>query len=891
MKRLHLLMLIGAGMSWAASPSNAATLRALTHADEVRVAFSDQATDDAGTVLFAVTNANPSGGIPGVVDQVVKWDLITRQASYVTNLPGGVTTREFCPRTCSYAPSVSDDGQWVAFMSADDPLGANVDGSTEVFRVAADGTSLVQVTNTQTTNTVLYFAMSGSGDRVVFVADRPGGNADLFAVNSDGSGLVHLVDRPGVAFSTVSISDDGTRIAFDGSYEIIPGLPSSYQEIYVVNSDATGLRRVTDSENSAHAWDPFISGDGNWVVYGSRKDALGLNHGSCDVVYLAPYGGGSLTQVTPECFGATQRYYWEHPSISDDGSTIYYDSDEPGSFNLDENFEIWRINPDGSGKQQITDTTSLDGTTGPVVAGGGGSVVFTTLGPFSNGMNPAGDPAVIQALADGSSPALVLAAQSADVVRGEYDMTTDGTRVVFVSDENPLGLNPDRLPQLFRLQADGSDLAQITALTDGEVLEVGIADDGNRIVYSATGGPAGLNPYCFENSFHNPRAHVYTILADGSGLLDLTPADCGGNYPSIAANGQFITYQGVRYGNLLRVRPDGTDLLELAGDHSWSIVRSRLDAGANWVVYQSSRNDLGSNGDNGVEIYRVQIDGSAREQLSASPALLEDGGVSAWPDVSASGDRVSWVSDADPFGTNADRNLELFLLEISTDTLMQLTHTSGVATDASHVAISGNGEWVYFNSGFDYFDPVVNAYFPFRVEVATGEIERVSGLEQAKMTLYPRSYQRDMSMAPDGSGDLAVLVPLEGNLGGENPDRGQEVWLADFSTQASISVGAPSPTLISWVADPRFIRYDVIRGSVGSLSDAGATIDLGAVVCVENESVDNHTAGFEVTEEPDVGEVFFYLFRGTPGGTNGPGSYGQGTGGKPRTASSGDCPS
>jgi hypothetical protein len=110
-----------------------------------------------------------------------------------------------------------------------------------------------------------------------------------------------------------------------------------------------------------------------------------------------------------------------------------------------------------------------------------------------------------------------------------------------------------------------------------------------------------------------------------------------------------------------------------------------------------------------------------------------------------------------------------------------------------------------------------------------------------------------MSMVPDGDGDRVALIPMDGDLNGQNSDGSQEVWLADFSAGALIDVGKDSPTLISWAADPRYVRYDVIRGDVSSLGDDGGNVSPGPVVCVENDSTDTDTADHEIAEEPAPG--------------------------------------
>ena len=79
-------------------------------------------------------------------------------------------------------------------------------------------------------------------------------------------------------------------------------------------------------------------------------------------------------------------------------------------------------------------------------------------------------------------------------------------------------------------------------------------------------------------------------------------------------------------------------------------------------------------------------------------------------------------------------------------------------------------------------------------------------------------------------------------------------------------------------------------GDVAELSDVGGgIIDLGSVVCVEDDSGDTTTAGYEDQDTPAVGQALFYVFRGSMGVNAGPGSYGTGSNGSERVAGGGDC--
>ena len=67
------------------------------------------------------------------------------------------------------------------------------------------------------------------------------------------------------------------------------------------------------------------------------------------------------------------------------------------------------------------------------------------------------------------------------------------------------------------------------------------------------------------------------------------------------------------------------------------------------------------------------------------------------------------------------------------------------------------------------------------------------------------------------------------------------------------------------------------------------TVDLGTVLCIENDSPDADTIGSEDSEAPDPGQAFFYVYRGTQGLLDGPGTYGSSSDCRERTAGGGDC--
>jgi hypothetical protein len=92
-------------------------------------------------------------------------------------------------------------------------------------------------------------------------------------------------------------------------------------------------------------------------------------------------------------------------------------------------------------------------------------------------------------------------------------------------------------------------------------------------------------------------------------------------------------------------------------------------------------------------------------------------------------------------------------------------------------------------------------------------------------------------------------------------------------------------TNLRWDPVPGTVTYKVIRGKVGNLREAGDFIDLGTVSCVTSGSVDLATERLD-TENPSIGEVFFYMVSYNDGRESG---YGSDTAAKPRIKTTGGC--
>lgn len=840
------------------------------------------AVDGAGTFVYVNSNTRQLGGNPEGSFQIFRFDAVTGNGQQITHFPKGVSN-------LPHAVSVSDDGQWLAFISRSDLTGQNHDASAEIFVMHPDGSALAQVTNDPAVNagSVTALALSGSANRIAFLSNsnplgtNAGSKLQVFVVNFDGSGLRQLTSATvsSSRWGTLSISDDGERIAFSTRANLTGGNADGSFEVFAVQADGTNLRQIS-SGSSLDSELPAVAGNGSRIVFSSDGNLTGANADGGWELFAVNWDGTGLGQLTNS---ASPYVYSADPSVTDDGEDVVFISDNTSGSNADGNREIWRVKKDGTGLTQITNTSSPLEFAFPVVAGSGNRIAATRKQTDPAYSLPVENELFVMS---GGGTSVHQLTSTNQLFSQSPAITRDGSRIVFSSDADLLGTNPDGGDEIYRMQSGGSGLVQVTNFSSADSYSPSITADGGSIVFTSDANPTGGNA--------DGTYELFLIHADGTGIRQLTSSTYVYATPyglQISANGSMVVFSstinptGQNPSNALQVfsvHADGTGIRQLTTGSSSTGYYAHVDDSGTWAVFLSGANLDGTNPNGIPQVYRIRTDGTGLQRLSTDVARF-----ALFPDISASGSRIVYISTADPLGTNADHTYEVFLYDTGTGTTRQLTsYTAPGAAFSGNIlapSLTGDGAWVYFSSSaaLDEFDPDFHQDI-YRVPAAGGPVERVGALTPGAL-VYPHAPR------PDMTGSRVVFDSADDTIE-QNPDLSMEVFMIDFTAAPVVRVSKDAPTLVSWDHEAGPIRYDVIRGDIASLSPgAGGTVDLGPVVCLEDDSPDADTRGFEDADQPSPGQSFFYMYRGTRGLNAGPGSWGQSSSGFERVPSSGAC--
>jgi serine/threonine protein kinase/Tol biopolymer transport system component len=226
-------------------------------------------------------------------------------------------------------PIYSPNKQRIAYWSRPNTAGQR----EEIWTIPANGGQAVAVTNGSTTD--LNPIWSPDGNYLYFSSNR-GGSFNVWRVAIDEStgvtaGEPEAVTTVGAATAVVQLafSRDGLRLAYSAQEEVRNLRKAAFDA-------ATGKvsQAVAITEGTRQLWFPDPSPDGEWLTCYSM--------GQQRHIFIMRTDGSDQRDFTAD----NHRDFW--PRWSPDGKRIAFSSRRTG------NYELWLINRDGSGLQQLT---------------------------------------------------------------------------------------------------------------------------------------------------------------------------------------------------------------------------------------------------------------------------------------------------------------------------------------------------------------------------------------------------------------------------------------------------------------------------------------------------------------------------------------------------------
>ncbi|MFU8806404.1 MAG: Ig-like domain-containing protein, partial [Bradymonadaceae bacterium] len=241
----------------------------------------------------------------------------------------------------SSMPSVSGDGQHVAFRSQASNLLSGTGGdqiylknlqSAEVRLVSSNAT------NEAANASVRAPSVSDDGQRVAFFSDATnlisGVSGSQVYLKDLGTGQVHLVSANGSGQAADGVSDapsisaNGRYVAFQSSAtNLVAGASGTHiyvkdltgGGIWLVSANATGTAANAESRHAS------ISGDGTRVAFSSLATNLGASQTSTWQVYVKDYQAQNIWLVSADAGNAGDEAS-DMASLSEDGSRVVFSS-------------------------------------------------------------------------------------------------------------------------------------------------------------------------------------------------------------------------------------------------------------------------------------------------------------------------------------------------------------------------------------------------------------------------------------------------------------------------------------------------------------------------------------------------------------------------------------
>ncbi len=548
-----------------------------------------------------------------------------------------------------------------------------------------------------------------------------------------------------------------------------------------VPAGATPVCTVTDQVTSTTGGNNVnvsYDGDGSRMAFVSNRDFVGTNADGNNEIFVYDVATVTYTQLTVTSGSGGVNV----PSISSSGTRVAFQSSKNlTGGNADGNNEIFLWDATGPTTTQVTTTPSTRTNAAPKISADGSHIVFSSDGDIG-GANPDLNQEIFRYTVTGATTTAVSSTSGGTGANASPSVSSTGARVAFRSNRDIGGTNSEGNAEIFLWDATGPTTTAITAMASGASDGPSISADGTRIAFRSTanigGGNGDANQEIFLYDGAGPTTTQVTVSTGGASIG-----------PSLAADGTRIAFTSNR------------DLV------------------------------AGGNTDLTSEVYAFES-GAGLTQITSTPV---GGGGNRAPSISGDGTGITWESDRDIGGGNADHNYELYRTACGlsvTKTADQAAVTVGGTIDY-HVTLQNNGSLTLtglFVS--DEHAPGCSVSLPDLPAGQSATVNCTYSSTLADVGTYTNVAVADSDQTPPmSSNQVDVTVAFPAGTGG----------IAGTMTE----VGSGTPLAGSWVAFLRTSDFGLVDGAVAAGDGTySAVLPAGSYYLYLIDPANGHAIGF-----------------------------------------------
>lgn len=291
----------------------------------------------------------------------------------------------------------------------------------------------------------------------------------------------------------------------------------------------------------------------------------------------------------------------------------------------------------------------------------------------------------------------------------QISLSQSGKRMAFVSNRNLTGDNANGSFEIFLSDAAAGTITQITHTSPpvGEGTgnrEPSISGNGQQIGFTSSHDLTGQNPDGnLEIFLFDIPSGAFRQITDTTGAVNGSPkVDANAERIAFVSNADLVRKNADRNSEIFLFDRPTAKFTQVTDSTDCVNNQPSINTGGTRIAFSSTCNLTGNNADGNAELFLFDVTTGALAQITKTIGSSPVGAFNLQPSISGNGQRIAFVSDRDLTGNNADQNPEIFLFDARFGTFTQITNTTGFAGPLnSEPSISSSGRSIAFISGFN----------------------------------------------------------------------------------------------------------------------------------------------------------------------------------------------